>query len=199
MLWGGNSAVVNESGAISSTLYYEPFGQTTGTAPAAFPFAFTGRLPIASDFYYYRSRFYDANTGRFISEDPIGFRGGPNLYAYVRNNPTNWLDPLGLCDQSRPTTSAQPSTHDYSENCAVLNICNSPWAPPQTLTGNPDTLSPATCNETVYCGFNPGFDQPQMPAPQFPRVPGWTFQQWWGTNRDPWANETNKGEVGSAP
>lgn len=35
--------------------------------------------------------------GRFISEDPIGFDGGINLYAYAENNPVNWLDPWGLC------------------------------------------------------------------------------------------------------
>jgi hypothetical protein len=35
---------------------------------------------------------------RFISEDPIGFAGGdPNLYAYARNNPATYSDPLGLC------------------------------------------------------------------------------------------------------
>ena len=34
---------------------------------------------------------------RFISEDPIGFRGGDwNLYAYVHNSPVHAVDPLGL-------------------------------------------------------------------------------------------------------
>lgn len=46
---------------------------------------------------YYRARYYDPAIGRFISEDPIGFQGsGTNFYAYVRNNPTNTFDPLGL-------------------------------------------------------------------------------------------------------
>jgi len=47
--------------------------------------------------YYMRARYYDAGTGRFISEDPLGFDGGDvNLYAYVQNNPINFTDPLGL-------------------------------------------------------------------------------------------------------
>jgi len=46
--------------------------------------------------YYMRARYYDAETGRFISEDPIGFAGGDlNLYAYVANNPVLFVDPDG--------------------------------------------------------------------------------------------------------
>ncbi len=50
-------------------------------------------------FYYYRARYYSPILGRFISKDPIGFSGGINLYAYVRNNPVNLRDPLGLCEK----------------------------------------------------------------------------------------------------
>jgi len=46
--------------------------------------------------YYYRARYYSPELKRFISEDPIGLGGGINFYAYVGNNPVNWVDPLGL-------------------------------------------------------------------------------------------------------
>jgi hypothetical protein len=38
-------------------------------------------------------------VGRFISEDPIGFGGGVNLFAYVGNNPQNAVDPSGLYNE----------------------------------------------------------------------------------------------------
>ncbi len=49
-----------------------------------------------SGFYYYYHRYYDPNTGRFITEDPIGISGGLNLYRFVNNNPVMNIDPLGL-------------------------------------------------------------------------------------------------------
>src|SRR5260370_33673003 len=45
---------------------------------------------------YYRARYYDPKLGRFISEDPIGFQGGINVYTYVLNSPLNLVDPSGL-------------------------------------------------------------------------------------------------------
>jgi RHS repeat-associated protein len=46
---------------------------------------------------YYRARYYHPALQRFISEDPIGFRGGDvNLYAYVGNTPLIATDPSGL-------------------------------------------------------------------------------------------------------
>lgn len=39
---------------------------------------------------------YNPQTGRFLSRDPIGEEGGSNLYGFVANNPVNEYDPLGL-------------------------------------------------------------------------------------------------------
>ena len=46
------------------------------------------------DLYFAQARFYDANTRRFISVDPI--KDGLNWYAYCGNNPVVFVDPLGL-------------------------------------------------------------------------------------------------------
>ncbi|MCH8993155.1 MAG: T9SS type A sorting domain-containing protein, partial [Acidobacteria bacterium] len=51
---------------------------------------------VASGLYFYRARYYDARTGAFTQQDPIGFAGlEVNLYRYVFNNPTNLTDPSG--------------------------------------------------------------------------------------------------------
>ena len=43
-----------------------------------------------------RARYYHPGMGRFISQDPIGFGGGSNFYAYCMNDPINFTDPSGL-------------------------------------------------------------------------------------------------------
>lgn len=58
---------------------------------------YTGREDDRTGFYYYRARYYSPKLQRFVSEDPLGLRGGDvNLYAYVGNNVVNARDPLGL-------------------------------------------------------------------------------------------------------
>ncbi|MFC4632172.1 RHS repeat-associated core domain-containing protein [Promicromonospora alba] len=54
-----------------------------------------GRQDDGTGLTYHRSRYYQPATGRFISEDPIGFAGGSNLYTYGANAPTTYTDPTG--------------------------------------------------------------------------------------------------------
>ena len=93
--------------AIVENLVYDSFGQlvevTDGAGSplsgSAFHFSYTGReWDALTGLYYYRARWYDASTGRFLSEDPAGFGAGDaNLYRYVANSPMTLTDPSGLC------------------------------------------------------------------------------------------------------
>jgi RHS repeat-associated protein len=46
--------------------------------------------------HYNYFRYYNPQTGRYITPDPIGLEGGINLWPYVAGNPVNFIDPLGL-------------------------------------------------------------------------------------------------------
>lgn len=46
--------------------------------------------------HYNYFRYYNPQTGRYITPDPIGLEGGINLFAYVRGNPLRWIDPDAL-------------------------------------------------------------------------------------------------------
>jgi RHS repeat-associated protein len=69
-----------------------------GTDTSLTRYLYTGReFDTATGLQYNRNRWYDPATGRWINQDPIGIAAGDgNLYRYVGNSPTNWIDPDGL-------------------------------------------------------------------------------------------------------
>jgi RHS repeat-associated protein len=73
------------------------------------PFQYTGRENDNTGLYYYRARYYSPELQRFISEDPIRFKGGLNFYAYVGNDPINITDPTGEgCYSAKALGSLSP-------------------------------------------------------------------------------------------
>ncbi len=78
---------------------YDSFGNvTTSTGSVRNPFFFAGReYDNETSLYFNRARYYNPLSGRFISEDPLGFVGGSvNFYGYAANSPTNYADAFGL-------------------------------------------------------------------------------------------------------
>ncbi len=72
--------------------------------------------------YYYRARYYDPSAGRFLSEDPIGFGGGIDFYAYVKNNPANLDDPQGFYTKEGKVPPLNPSLDKFMkcmDDCAA--------------------------------------------------------------------------------
>jgi RHS repeat-associated protein len=94
---GSALALTDAYGAVQTEYTYDPFGATTvsGTTSQN-PHQFTGRENDGNGLYYYRARYYSSGLQRFASEDPIGFAGGLNAYAYVLDAPTTFTDPFGL-------------------------------------------------------------------------------------------------------
>jgi RHS repeat-associated protein len=99
---GSTLALTDASGTMQTQYSYEPFGSTTQSgASTTNSFGYTGREIDTVGLYFYRARYYNPATGRFISEDPAGFSGsGPNLYEYADDSPIVFRDPSGLTAES---------------------------------------------------------------------------------------------------
>ena len=94
---GTPQKIVNEAGQIVWAGFYQPFGKAWAyPADVTNNFRFPGQYYDAETGLHYNwHRYYDPDTGRYITADPIGLDGGINLYAYVMNNPVNLTDPYG--------------------------------------------------------------------------------------------------------
>ena len=81
---------------------YSPYGRILGeteTSGLEQPFKYVGKYGVqyeGDELYYMRARYYDAETGRFIKEDPIGIEGGLNVSLYGNANPVVFVDSSGL-------------------------------------------------------------------------------------------------------
>jgi RHS repeat-associated protein len=103
--------VVDATGTPINTIIYDGYGnQTSQSNPAnGDRYGFTAReLDAVTGLLYDRARWYDPKTGRWTSQDPLGFDAGDaDLYRYVGNSPTNANDPSGLDEDIPPTGPAR--------------------------------------------------------------------------------------------
>ena len=113
------------SGAVVQRMYYDSFGQVLNdSAPGFQPFGFAGGLwDRDTALVRFGARDYDPSVGRWTNKDPAGFNGGdPNLYAYVFNDPVNWIDPTGLDGQQAPDDDAKLKELERKLNARDENI-----------------------------------------------------------------------------
>ena len=90
--------VDSDTGEVAQRLDYDSFGRVLrDTNPGFQPFGFQGGLyDPDTGLVEFGCRWYDAETGRWISKDPILLEGGWNVYAFCGNDPVNRMDPSGL-------------------------------------------------------------------------------------------------------
>jgi RHS repeat-associated protein len=154
-------------GAVLLVRDYDPWGNLL-TGAAVGGWSFTGReWEPGVGLAYYRARYYDPRAGRFISEDPIGFRGGVNFYGYALNDPISRYDPFGL---DSPGCDGVP---DGAEGACILECCA---IHDKCYDDNKCTASSwcylwgkcKGCNDAVQacigrCLFHPRRDDPKRP------------------------------------
>jgi RHS repeat-associated protein len=88
---GTPQVLTDDSGAI------RPFGDAITSGSLTFNLRFPGQYHDAETGLHYNwHRYYDPQTGRYLTSDPIGLVGGLNPYLYAEANPLYFTDPEGL-------------------------------------------------------------------------------------------------------
>jgi RHS repeat-associated protein len=103
--------IVKSDGTVTDHLEYNSFGKIISATKndSSVQFAYTGKLTDKEiDLQWNINRWYDAQVGRWVSEDPIGFKGGDrNLARLVHNDVIAQKDPDGLAPQGYVLSGAK--------------------------------------------------------------------------------------------
>jgi RHS repeat-associated protein len=98
---GSIRRLTDSKGNLTGSFDYDAFGQLNRNKDIPWsPFTFTAReFDAATELHYYRTRWYDASTGRFLSRDPVPPQiedpQSFNPYMYAFNSPLAYVDPWG--------------------------------------------------------------------------------------------------------
>lgn len=103
---GNVIALLNSSGLLTASYTYSAFGEAEFATAHPNPWRYASkRLDSETNLIYFGQRYYDPSIGRWITPDPTGFADGPNLYAYLHQNPLLTADYYGLADASQDKSS----------------------------------------------------------------------------------------------
>ena len=94
--------ITDQAGNLIWAADYDPFGKATLQTAADPALAITSNLRYPGQYFdaetglhYNDRRYYDPDTGRYLTRDPLGFGGGANPYLYAKHSPVNFSDPTG--------------------------------------------------------------------------------------------------------
>ncbi|MBI2767785.1 MAG: hypothetical protein HYX53_17960 [Chloroflexi bacterium] len=97
---GSTITTVDSAGAVVNAYTYDGYGKTTAASGSqANEFQFAGQQTDGTGLQYLRARYYDPDTGTFLSRDPLA--ASPtwttSSYTYALSSPVNYADPTGTC------------------------------------------------------------------------------------------------------
>jgi RHS repeat-associated protein len=108
-------STTNEYGSLEDRYEYDAFGKPyQGDLTSGMNLGYTGKpYDTATGLYNYGYRDYKPEAARFTTVDPV--RDGANWFAYVNNDPVNWVDPWGLSPSDPKKTKKTSLTGKISE------------------------------------------------------------------------------------
>lgn len=111
----GNIAMLldADTGQVVENYAYDAFGNEMSKRQTTNPWRFSSkRVDPETGLVYFGRRFYDPKLGKWLTHDPMGLKEGPNLYAYVLNNPLTRIDLYGLWDEDDRTIDTSPAINN---------------------------------------------------------------------------------------
>jgi len=141
-----------DSGSGANVAHYEygPFGEvtaSTGDLAVGNPFRFSTKYwDDETGLGYWGYRYYDPITGRWLSRDPIGEKGGVNLHGYCANNSIDLFDILGL----------SPSTNSCANGFCVVGSTIEDWYGSMLQVIGIDHVDIAYNGHVIYVGKGGG-------------------------------------------
>ena len=145
-LLGSIWSVQDSAGAVVASYDFDLWGKRTKlSGNFSADFGFTGYFqhePSGLALALFRG--YSPLLGRWVNRDPIEENGGVNLYAYVGNDPMNWIDPFGLCMSPSERMAlgakgvAQTAGGGIAAAGGIVTVGSSagPWAPATAVGGS---------------------------------------------------------------
>jgi RHS repeat-associated protein len=155
---GSSTSVVDQ-------IVYDSFGNVQSETFSGGSFThqhgYTGQVfDTETGLGYFKARYYDPHSGRFLSEDPQ--RDGENWIDYVGNNPINATDPTGMFAQNSYVNTISALGLG---RITIQSLWRLAWvvkarsyagpAEDRSTTRQADSHSLRRCRRQVPCGANP--------------------------------------------
>lgn len=140
---GSTRQLTDSVGVLAASYTYDSYGNliaSSGTAANTYGFTGQQQFTEADNLVFLRARYYDSRIGRFISRDPIGYGDWINIYAYVANNPVNYIDPSGNGKWGKLYWCTLCAIQ-MGNACGCSHVCDDACS-----CGNPDPFACADCH-----------------------------------------------------